>query len=120
MALGEAQVTPVRCKATRAGLLRSLTRSLPLQNSVWPGGQQEYLTKDNGDSSAGECSLHLSGLHLYVPGITLLGCSFYPIPYSLIHMLNYGRPFPILSFRKLLYMLQNLAVKLSLTVPGPV
>lgn len=57
---------------------------------------------------------------LSVPGIILLGDSSCPIPYSLIHMLDCGTPSPILSFRKLLSMLQNPAVKLSLTVPGPV
>lgn len=54
-ALGRAQVTPGRPSASTAGLLRGLLWSLPLQNCVWPGGQQKHLTKDNGDSSAGEC-----------------------------------------------------------------
>ena len=54
-ALGIARVTPGRLSVSRAGLLRGLLWSLPLQNRVWPGGQQEHLTKGNGDSSAGEC-----------------------------------------------------------------
>lgn len=91
----------------------------PLQNRVWPNGQQEHLTKDNGDSSAGECSPHPVCLHLSVPGITLLGDSFSRTLYSLIHTLTGRTTSPILSFRKLRAMLQNQAVQLSLTVLGP-
>lgn len=69
--MGRAQVTPGRPSASTAGLLRGFL--------LWPFPAElclarraaDILTGDNGDSSAGECFPHPTGLHPFMPGTAL-------------------------------------------------